>query len=80
MYGPAPYLRESAAGRAASADASALSPRSPAGADSSGQSLQVSRQGIKKKSMIDLVMGGKLLKEAAKYQHGPLSSLSVNAG
>lgn len=27
--------------------------------------------------MIDLVMGGKLLKEAAKYQHGPQRSTVV---
>jgi len=42
-YGPGPGLHESAAGRAASADASAPSLRSPAGADSSGPSLQVSK-------------------------------------
>lgn len=41
-YGPGPGLHESAAGIAASAGASVPSPRSPAGADSSGPPLQVS--------------------------------------
>lgn len=42
LCGPSLSLHESAAGLAAFADASALFPKSPAGADSSGPSLQVS--------------------------------------
>lgn len=44
LYGLSPSLRESAAGLAVSADASAPSLKSPAGADSSGPPLQVSEK------------------------------------
>lgn len=48
--GPSPSLHESAAGLAASAGASAPSPRFPAGADSSGPCLQVSEKTEMQKS------------------------------